>query len=219
MKEENESSTYIVKDFKIAKIFLVPKNLKFIAAFIGQERSIKELSQALDSNISTTFRRVQKYSELGLIKIVREEKRNGRAIKYYRAVADRFYIPHNLTTGIEDYGLVWHELWGKSILSGFSEAYGNNIDDWGQLIYRQDGILNANLVLGPNVKLNMLEPNSPALFSRLNDAIYLNFEDAKALQRELISIFKKYQSKEGGQRYMMQINLVPITKDTDVLPL
>lgn len=217
MIDRYESRRYVVQDKSIAMLFFEPKHMRFIAPFIGQERQLKDVSEELKSNISTTYRRVKKYCDLGIIDIVKEEKRNGKAIKIYRAVADYFYIPHNLSNGIEATGMVWQEHWDRAFLDGFRHSYGNCVDDWGQLIYRKDGVFTAKLAANPNRELDMLEPNAPALFSRLHDTIYLNFSDAKALQKELNTVFDKYSKKTGNQRYMMQINFVALPKEAETV--
>ena len=37
------------------------------------------------------------------------------------------------------------------------------------------------------------------------DAVYLNFEDAKALQREMLGLLKTYLQEWGVQHYIVQL--------------
>lgn len=45
--------------------------------------------------------------------------------------------------------------------------------------------------------------------SSSHDALYLDFADAKAMQRELDEVWKKYVSRGGTQRYLARVLLVP----------
>ena len=47
--------------------------------------------------LNSLLYQIKRLLELGLLKITRVESRAGRAIKYYQAVAESFYIPYHLT--------------------------------------------------------------------------------------------------------------------------
>lgn len=50
-----------------------------------------------------------------------------------------------------------------------------------------------------------------------HDAIYLDFADAKALQRALHALLETYAQKEGAQRYLLRLNLVPLPEDVELV--
>ena len=55
-----------------------------------------------------------------------------------------------------------------------------------------------------------LERGAPAVLSSWRDAVYLDFEDAKALQREMFRLLKTYLQKRGTQRYIVRLGMVPL---------
>lgn len=218
MKEKPASSTLTVTDAETARVLIDPAQLRYIAPFIGRERTVKEVADETNSTLSTTYRRVRRYLGLGILEVVREQKRKGKALKVYRAVADEFYIPNNVTDGQEVSSERWQKHWERDFQQGLRHAYAEQLDGWGQRLYRKDGVFTSSLASGPDEDIDPLEDKMPALYNRFHDSLYLDFGEAKTLQRELDALFKKYMSETGGQRYMMRISFVPVAEEAEIIP-
>ena len=216
MKETSASSTLVVTDLEMAKVLSSLEHLRYIVPFLAQERTVGEVTAELDSHLSTTYRRVQRYCDLGILDVVREKPRKGKPLKVYRAAADAFFIPFQLTD--EQSSAPWYEQWNQDFQRGFKHAFGNQLGDWGRRIHRKDGVFTIDLAKGPAEDLNPLEPDMPAYFNRSHDSLYLDFTEAKTLQGELDALFEKYMKHKGQQRYIMRLSFVPVPEDTEIMP-
>ena len=216
-KHASSSNTLVVSDPEMAEVLSDPAHLRFIAPFIGFERTVGEVAHETNSTLSTTYRRVKRYCELGILEVVRERERNGKALKLYRAVAEVFFVPNRLTNG-EERSALWEMHWRRDFQRGFRHAYAEQFDGWGQRIYRQDGVFTTSLASGPGADVDVLADTMPALYNRFHDSLYLDFAQAKAFQRELDALFKTYMQQRGQQRYMVRISFVPVTENAEIIP-
>jgi len=71
-----------------------PSKRRFLLPFLCRDRTIKAASAETDCTLEVMYYRVQQLQRAGLVHMVREEARGGRAIKHYRTVADQFFIPY-----------------------------------------------------------------------------------------------------------------------------
>ena len=47
--------------------------------------------------------------------------------------------------------------------------------------------------------------------------MYLDFADAKRLQRDLRALLDAYAVKGGAQRYLLRLSLVPLPEDVELI--
>ena len=198
-----------------ARILLEPKHARFIAPFLGRERLVAEVAEEIGAPLSTTFRHVTRYCEVGILEVTREQTRKGRALKLYRTVADAFFIPNSLR-------LTSHNAWiGKleqAAKRGLEHVYGEHLADWGELVCRNEaGIFSTSLAKAPGQLVTSLEPDAPAMLTTAHDAIYLDFAEAKRLQQDLHTLFETYATKQGAQRYLLRLSLVPLPEDVELI--
>ena len=98
MKEQPSTPAMLtVTQEEMANEIVDSHQWRMLATFVIEERSLSEAASILNLKLPALSYRVNKWLDLGLLEITREEKRQGRAIKYYRAVSDRFFIPFSLT--------------------------------------------------------------------------------------------------------------------------
>ncbi len=196
-------------------MLLEPKHARFIAPFLGRERLVAEVAQEIGAPLSTTFRHVTHYCEVGILEITRQQTRKGRALKFYRTVADAFFVPNRLRINPEN---AWLDEFERTTRRGIEHAYGEHLADWGELIFRNEaGIFTINLAKTPGQPVTSLEPDAPAMLTTAHDAIYLDFADAKRLQRDLHELLETYAAKEGAQRYLLRLGLVPLPEDVELI--
>jgi predicted ArsR family transcriptional regulator len=74
-------------------VFLDARRRRILLAFLGRERSLTQGAEALGMSLNLLAYHVGRLRRLGLLKVVREQKRAGRPILFYRASADSFLIP------------------------------------------------------------------------------------------------------------------------------
>lgn len=96
MTEQRESRTFEVESEEAAALLSDVESLRFLAPFLGHERTLSGVAAELGAPISTVYRRVQRFVALGLAQVTKESARKGRALKHYRCVADAFFVPVQL---------------------------------------------------------------------------------------------------------------------------
>lgn len=198
-----------------AHILLDPKHARFIAPFLGRERLIGEVADEVGAPLSTTYRHVARYCAAGILKVTREQRRKGRALKFYRTVADAFFVPNRLRRTLQD---VWQDSFERAAKRGLEHVYGEHLADWGELIFRNEaGIFSTSLAEAPGQPVTSLEPDAPAMLTTAHDAVYLDFADAKRLQHDLNALLETYAAKRGAQRYLLRLSLVPLPEDVELI--
>ena len=96
MEDDFRSRAFRIASPEAAKIFLDPKRRRILALFLGRERSLAEAGRALAMPLNRLSHHVGTFLRLGLLVMVRAQKRAGRPIRYYRACADAFRVPAGL---------------------------------------------------------------------------------------------------------------------------
>ncbi|HEX7003017.1 MAG TPA: hypothetical protein VF168_02385 [Trueperaceae bacterium] len=210
MEELDANRVMIVRDPRAAVLLREPATLSQLSPFIDQELTVTEVARMLDVPVSTQYRRVQRFLQLGLLEVSGTIRRIGKPLKLYRSAARSFFIPHAVAEGPETWSGQWNRYWDEEFDKGMLEAWSDWYPNWGHQVWRDEaGVLNVGLARRPFELVDPLASASPAILSASHDALYLNFEDAKAMQSELDAIWRKYASLGGSQRYLARIQLVP----------
>ena len=90
------SSIFQVADPALAAFLSDTRRRRILLAFVGRERSLAEVSTSLAIPLSLLHYHAKRLLALGAVEIVREQARAGRAVRYYRATSDAFFIPTDL---------------------------------------------------------------------------------------------------------------------------
>ena len=216
MKEQNSNRTLIVTDPKSATILRDPKQLSFIAPFLGNACTIGEVARKLDGEPSTMYRRVQRYIELGLLELAFEKQRSGKTTKFYQTSAEAFFIPNHVVKNSAVKKINWYSYWERVLSSSVEYGVNEATENWGTEIFRnEEGLLKISAARSPGKLIDFLNKDEPALLNAFHDTFYLDFEDAKEMQRELYTVWQKYMGKRGAQRYIVRLALVPTRESTE----
>jgi hypothetical protein len=92
------TSVYEVSNPALADFLGDTRRRMILLAFVRQERSLTEASASLVMPLNLLHYHVKRLVGLGALSVVREQRRGGRAIRYYRASASAFLIPSHLMT-------------------------------------------------------------------------------------------------------------------------
>lgn len=213
METAESLSVSVVREPEAAQALTDPKTLHQLAPFLGRACSVSAAAEELGLKPNSMLAKVRRFVRLGLLRVVREQPRKGRAIKLYRTRADCFFVPFEATSAITlgaalaERDAYWEELLRKNVVRARTEAVGS----WGTRIYRDEwGRLQVQMALTPERNTTMLDMAAPAVLSSWRDSVYLDFEDAKALQREMFTLLLRYQQKRGAQRYIVRLGMAPV---------
>jgi hypothetical protein len=188
------------------------EQLRLLGAFLGRENTISSAALELGVNSTKLYKQVQRFLALGLVKISRLERRAGRAIKYYRSSSEQFFIPFR-TYPPELIGQQNRQHHTRLFAQGLERVYRQERfteQDWGAITAQMPGggvYLSIANSLGQ--QWSYLDADAPAVVSGWN-RIQLDFEDAKALQREMSELLLKYMKKGGNHEYLLGTFLTDI---------
>ncbi len=208
---------HVVEDADAARALTDPKAQRYLLPFIQEELSLGEAARRLGVKPNALLYHIDKLLTLGLLEVARVEPRRGRASKVYRASAERFFVPFSLTqadtvqslseeTSVRSERLFQHDLIGAEMAFG---------DDWGVAIYlMEDGSLSIDLTTSREHPAEdtafILGAAHPAVWSCWLE-VSLGLEEAKALQRELVTLWERYRQRRDPDepRYTLRLGLAP----------
>jgi Helix-turn-helix domain len=223
LKSFRSSHVLELHDLERATVLLDPNTLRFLGPFIGRTCSADQVARELDISLNTLLYQIKRLCKLGFLEIVEELPRRGRSIKRYRASADAFFVPFEATPFAtpEDMLLREYEPLYRRFLASFLEAATQMVNlktarDFGMCVSRdEDGQVSVRH--GPHplrlMTVNPLETHAPAIVIDWEDQLRLDFEDAKALQLEMLELLERYRTKNGSGTYIGHVALAPSKSD------
>ena len=216
----NKSWTYIT-DPEAAKVLAEEDELRYLDPFIRREYSLSEAAKKLSVSPSAMLYQVKKLLRLGLLKVARTEPRKGRAIKYYRATSERFFVPFEATSAETVFNLLYRaeEQYLKMFLTYYIRTSVSASEPWGIGVFlTSEGGLSKSITMSSDphperLVDKALEKEFPAVWSSWS-TLRLNFEKAKALQGDLVKLFELYKTHHSGeeQQYLLHLALSPMTQ-------
>ena len=206
------SKIFRLENPKACAVLVDREQLRSLGAFLARENTISSAAEELGVNPTKLYKQVQRFLELGLVKITRFEKRNGRATKYYRSSSDQFFIPFRMHPP-ELIGHQNRQHHTRLFAQGLERVYRQEHfieQDWGAITaHTPGGAVYLSISNSQGERWDHLDPNAPAVVSGWNP-IQLDFEDAKAMQRELVEMMSRYMEKGGNRTYLLGLFLTDI---------
>lgn len=96
MTEPIESRPHRVQSVAAARFLAEPRAHFLLMAFVPRPQTVGQVASKLDMPPLAAWRLARRAVELGLLKIVAEQPRQGRSLKLYQAVAQAFLVPDEL---------------------------------------------------------------------------------------------------------------------------
>ena len=200
-----------------AALWLVdPERRRWLVPFVDGERTLAEVARELDVPVNAVLYRARLLVEHGLVRVVGEEQRRGRPMKRYAAAAQGFVVPVTLVPGATLEGLLaLNELRGQEALTRALARAVRRLADPESLVVRigvdEFGEFAAGLARegeGLDLTEELTRESAPALWSSWS-ALSLSDGEAKALQRELVELWGRYQGGSAPTGYTLRLALVP----------
>ncbi len=198
MEEPTLSRTLRIDAPDCAAAFVDPKRRRILTAFMGRERSLSEAAALLEMPLNRLAYHVGTLHRLGLLRVARAQKRAGRPIRFYRAVADRFLVPAAAM--------------GRRPGAGLAAEMRMALDRAEQLAGASDMLLAIGADGRPTMTRSGAETATDAC--EYWRALILSRSEARALAAELGALLRKYQGPPGkGKRpYLVHAALAPRTE-------
>lgn len=216
----SQPSVLQVRTLEAAKVLLDPRQRRFLAPFVGRELSIKEVALELEVKANSLLYQVHRMLRFGLLVEVAGVSQ-GRPVKRYRASADRFltffdleemteFMPEDILHWSYDVQyLRFIEAMAQTFIHSANHAHGYVVyrNAEGQVVggYSNDGL---------EIKGNLREdrPCVSSIWKRLE----LDAQEAKAFQRELELLVRRYEAKHGANIYLVHLGIAPAVPSSSV---
>ncbi|AAF11855.1 helix-turn-helix domain-containing protein [Deinococcus radiodurans] len=215
----SECECLTVTDARQAAAMIHPEFSPLMDALTGREASVGALARELDWPLDTAHYRVKKLLRLGLLRVVREEKRAGRPVKVYRAVADAFFLPYSsFTHATLEEKFLRHELQvARSLVRSYVRLLHDTFPQPGTLgpyLFRDEaGHLQEDLAAAPG-KLLDLAAAFPTTTEHLR-SLTLTDAEARHLRDVLDALAAEFPRRRAGQplTHMLRLWLVPAREE------
>lgn len=184
---------------------------------LGREGTASSVAQALDLTLNAAYLKLRALERVGLIHVVRQERRAGRAVKYYASVAPRLFVPFEAMSAsdVEELYLRDHaeqaRLFVGALLGAYRRAWGEPVS-LGRSHYRNErGDTLSTFGPRPGETWSSVDDLSPATLFNSGE-VWLTVEEAKVLQRELYALHARFADERGGRRaYKLTLGLAPVS--------
>ena len=193
-----------------------PKSLELLGVLIETERSLQQISDALEWPINTGKYQLERLCQAGLVTCTREEARAERAIRFYRAIAAQFFVPYAFTPAMNPATLLEQEYAAKAkrfahnlTMTALKARADQGEFDWGVRFSLENGKIRQHAALEEAAHWNFLSDDDPAVIDVWDEGLMLSREDAKALQLELCQLIGCYRVKTGDGPYTLRLGLTP----------
>lgn len=213
MKGDTESRLPLrVTSAKVAQLLRQVQNVQMLRHFMRPQGStVSAFASAFELSHLKAYRQVKTFEDLGLLQVVQQEARAGRAVRWYRCMHQQFFLPAEWVS-LEEYlhdsfqpyeGMIKSQL-AKAIQEGPHAVAGLLVGAAGQ----------EGVVLVPaNAQGQPWSPDfphAPAVYFGIGP-LHLSYQQAKALQHEMTELFDKYRNMQGAGRYVFQALLTPFS--------
>lgn len=182
-----------ITDPAASAIFASARQRQMIQALIGAELTLSELARITQAPLNLLHYHVAKAIRLGLIEVIRETRRAGRAVKHYRATASTFFVPAELIVSLPGTGL--------------AQQLRNELDQ--SLVRSLQGISFTHDGQAPRAHL-VKETAARAAALELWLDVGLSRTDADALAAELQAVVDRYRPLQNAAepRYLIHLAMV-----------
>ncbi len=214
MTEPDSGRFHTVTDTEQARLLTEPVSKEFLKPFLAHERSASEAATMLRCSLNTTLYRIKMLIRAGLLEVVRERPRKGRAVKVYRSVHDAYFIPFSVTpyATLEERLVVQAEPIFAGLIRAYAAALRQN-ERYGHHIF-----IGENGAVWTSDLLPDLTPTGqPVVYS--DTTVRLREDDARALGQDLRALFERalkldvhVGSTKTEQGYLCMVTLLPVAE-------
>lgn len=187
-----------------------PERRRFLLPFLGRDRTTLEASVEVGCSLNVMFYRVRQLERAGLLTVVREQRRAGRAIKVYRTVSDRFFVPYGRISApslAEELQRQWSQPL-RRLSQGVAQTMRHFSYEGQYLSRRPDG--EVDYAGGPAPSRTPQETSAPLALDIMGE-LRLTRPQATEFRRGLIDLFRRCNqpSMEEAEPYRYALIFAP----------
>ena len=210
-----------MEDARQAKLLTGSKSFNYFSPFLARDCTISEAAEEVGCSLEVMLYHVKQLQQAGLLKIVREETRAGKAIKVYRSTHDAYFIAFDVTpyASLEERVETHLRAQDKVIVKSVAKLLQNK-GIWGQRFFRDaDGEVWKQNAPNAHRRFAINDPDHP-IGTQMYAETYLTEEEARAFQIELHQLAAKYfkpytrkRKEEGRQAHILNYTFVEKVTD------
>lgn len=197
-----------------ARMLVDEKILRYFQPFLCRERTVSDAAREAGCKPSAMLYRVGTFVDAGLLRVVREKKRAGRAQKIYRSTHDAYFVPYRRTpfSSVEEGFYEGFEANARRLARLTARRYRGRGWD-GYRFYRAsngtpwvEGAPDADRVV------DLADPDRPVGLDFMID-LRLTTAEAEAVQAQLADVLRRHRSREerqqGDRPFVLSVAFVP----------
>jgi hypothetical protein len=205
-----------------AKLLVDDEAREVLGAFLGRSRSAQEAASDLGRDLDSVLYRVKRLLQAGLLVVVEERSRGGRAIKIYRSPFERWFVPFEALpyADVEETLMALHVVQAQRVAraaarhlvrtpwAGFLVERGSDGRVWMVGASRAGADVPAEVPFGEGVA---------GVATDATVELHLTPEEALALNRELHELVHRYVAVSAGRETsanrLLNVSSVPLDAD------
>ncbi len=213
---------FTVSDPEQARLLSEPRFQAAFRPFLAREASASAAAAELDLDLNAMLYRIGVLRKAGLLRVVREEKRQGRPLKIYRSVHDAYFIPYEATPFADLEERLWQQQLAEARERTHIQARRLRAGGvYGQSMFRDEhGEAWVQSSASAGQDLDWLDPRRPASIDYWTNLV-LTEAESRELQRLLYDVMQRYMpasaqgaasgpAPAGKKRYRLNVAFVPL---------
>lgn len=203
---------HVLEDALAAQMLLDASDRRYLVPFLGEERSVGQVAALLGETVERTAYRVRRLASRGLLTVVRNEPRKGRAVTIYCAAAEiRAPLAQLPMSDITRLFEAVDAEGRNAFLSALSNlAVGAGVFDWALRLHRaDDGTQRFELTSSATKDGALQNDRTPAIVFNWVPAL-LDDESAKQLQRDIIALVDNLPISDSAPTHLAGFFLTPL---------
>lgn len=204
---------------------------RVLGAFLAGEGTVAGSARETGLDLRIVHRDVRALCAAGLLTVVREEKRAGRPIKVYRAVASAFFVPFSATGAAEltelggSFDARYEALYRSAQAREFGRAHREQGGgrEWGVRLYlAPEGHVEVDVGYegADLVEAGVRYQGPQGLFLHAETVVTLTDEEAREVQVELVRLLMRLRPRTlahaaagTGRPRLLRLGLVEVTRE------
>jgi len=188
-----------------------PARHRYLEPFF-HDQSVARAARELREPLHVVYRKVKRMTRLGLIRETRLEGRDGRPIRLYRVVCERFFVPFTHKS-LEEILTAFNQYRNSQLMTSIAASwlgFSDTNHGWGSSIFRTaSGKIG---VQAPTTSVSVLSPtpSKPTLL-RWRE-LQLDPDEANALQAQLLEVIGRFADTPGTgqQTYLVGVSMAAL---------